>query len=458
MLAQARQHLNIHIVLTTSALTDRPWPPSPPYRPLSEEESGVGMDAFLSFKTRWGGMPFDSPANVATGALFYSYEVGGVHVIALSAYEDLSATSPQTVFIKNDLAAVNRTRTPWLVCVWHPPVYNSNTQHYEQHEDFRLAYEQLFVAARVNVILNGHVHGFERTRMVNNNSLVDPATGVGIYYFTVGFGGKELYQNWCGDSLRHPWLGRYIFAMLTFPAPRPAPQVPLRSANHELFGRAQQRLLGVCGARCAECDSHDDRGLLRMYPKTNPCRPPRATRQLSLAPGWLALTGVLPRRHPRPPIPNPAGGLGRLQHGPRRELLRGPARRLLHLHKPAAREPAANADARAWRRRQRVGGLLLRRPGRPRQGAWERRGHRHRRARGRGRRGRACRRAAARRPRRSQWRGCGRLRRRARLRDGARRLRCCYYVDAISNSVWVSPILSLPALVRVETPRPSTRD
>ena len=168
-----------------------------------EEEKGVGMDAFLSFKTRWGGMPFDSPANVATGALFYSYEVGGVHVIALSAYEDLSATSPQTVFLLNDLAAVNRTRTPWLVCVWHPPVYNSNTKHFEQHESFRLAYEQLFVSARVNVILNGHVHGYERTRMVNNNTLVDPATGGGIYYFTLGFGGKELYQTWLPfDQLR----------------------------------------------------------------------------------------------------------------------------------------------------------------------------------------------------------------------------------------------------------------
>ena len=154
------------------------------------------MDAFLSFKTRFGGMPFDSPANVATGALFYSYEVGGVHIIALSAYEDLSATGPQTAFLLNDLAAVNRTRTPWLVCVWHPPIYNSNTQHYEQHERFRLAYEQLFINARVNVILNGHVHGYERTRMVNNNTLVDPATGRGIYYFTLGNGGKELYQEW----------------------------------------------------------------------------------------------------------------------------------------------------------------------------------------------------------------------------------------------------------------------
>ncbi len=154
------------------------------------------MDAFLSFKTRWGGMPFDLPANVATGALFFSYEVGGMHVIALSAYEDLSASSPQTIFLRNDIAAVNRTRTPWLVCVWHPPVYNSNTKHYEQHEGFRLAYEQMFVSARVNVILNGHVHGYERTRMVNNNTLVDPASGEGIYYFTLGFGGKELYQKW----------------------------------------------------------------------------------------------------------------------------------------------------------------------------------------------------------------------------------------------------------------------
>ena len=52
---------------------------------------------FVPFKTRFGGMPYSSPAYVDSGALFYSYDVGGVHVIVLCAYSDYSDTSPQTV-------------------------------------------------------------------------------------------------------------------------------------------------------------------------------------------------------------------------------------------------------------------------------------------------------------------------------------------------------------------------
>ena len=117
-----------------------------------ESEKGVGDDTFISFKTRFGGMPYCDSC-FESGALFYSYEVGGVHVLALSAYEDTSPTSPQTLFLERDLAAVNRTRTPWVVCAWHPPVYNSNTKHYLEHEAFRLAYEPLLLAARVNIVM-----------------------------------------------------------------------------------------------------------------------------------------------------------------------------------------------------------------------------------------------------------------------------------------------------------------
>ena len=102
-------------------------------------------------------MPYWYPANADSGALFYSYNIGPLHMIALSAYSDLSEYGPQTVFLKKDLAAINRTLTPWVACVWHPPIYNSNTNHYKQHEGFRKAYEPLFLEYRVNMIFNGHV-------------------------------------------------------------------------------------------------------------------------------------------------------------------------------------------------------------------------------------------------------------------------------------------------------------
>ena len=171
-----------------------------------EMEDNWGSETFVSFKVRYGGMPFNSPANVDSGALFYSYNVGGLHVIALSAYSDLSASSPMTAFLRSDLAAVNRSVTPWVACAWHPPVYNSNTKHYMEHEDFRLAYEALLLEYRVNVVLVGHVHGYQRTTLVFNDSVVSEASGAGIWHFMVGMGGKELYTVWREPLSDYPWV------------------------------------------------------------------------------------------------------------------------------------------------------------------------------------------------------------------------------------------------------------
>ena len=154
----------------------------------------MGDDSFISFKTRFGGMPYCEGC-ADSGALFYSYEVGPLHVLALSAYEDLSPESLQTRFLEADLAAVNRTRTPWVLTCWHPPVYNSNEKHYLEHEAFRLAYEPLLLAARVNIAMTGHVHGFQRTKMVANNEVVQAG---GIYHWMVGMGGKELCVGGAG--------------------------------------------------------------------------------------------------------------------------------------------------------------------------------------------------------------------------------------------------------------------
>ena len=159
---------------------------------------------FIPFKTRWGGMPYASPINDDSGALWYSYNVGGVHVIVLCAYADFSATSPMVIFLKNDLAAVNRSITPWVIAVWHPPWYNTNTKHYLDGDSMRRAIEPMLLAYRVNAVFVGHVHAYQRTHMVANNTVVDPSTGAGIYHFMVGISGKELYQVWRPDN--YTWL------------------------------------------------------------------------------------------------------------------------------------------------------------------------------------------------------------------------------------------------------------
>ena len=58
-------------------------------------------------------------------------------------------------------------------------------QHYLQHDDMRVAYESLLLQYRVNAVFVGHVHAFQRTLMVANNSVVAPETGAGLYHFMV---------------------------------------------------------------------------------------------------------------------------------------------------------------------------------------------------------------------------------------------------------------------------------
>jgi hypothetical protein len=67
------------------------------------------------------------------------------------------------VWLKNELASVNRTQTPWLIVVFHSPWYNSNGYHYMEGETMRVQFEAWLVKAKVDIVFSGHVHAYERT-------------------------------------------------------------------------------------------------------------------------------------------------------------------------------------------------------------------------------------------------------------------------------------------------------
>jgi len=66
---------------------------------------------------------FRSPRN-GNGIFWYSFAVGSVTVVTLSSEHDLSPDSPQGEFLARELAAVNRSVTPWLIVSLHRMMYS----------------------------------------------------------------------------------------------------------------------------------------------------------------------------------------------------------------------------------------------------------------------------------------------------------------------------------------------
>ncbi|KAE9612334.1 hypothetical protein Lal_00022807 [Lupinus albus] len=141
-------------------------------------------EGFVSYNARWE-MP--SEESGSSSNLYYSFEVAGVHIIMLGSYADYDVYSPQYQWLKGDLSKVNRKRTPWLLAVFHVPWYNSNKAHQGEGDDMMKAMEPLLYAARVDLVFNGHVHAYERTKRVYNGKL----DGCGAVHIIIGDGGNR---------------------------------------------------------------------------------------------------------------------------------------------------------------------------------------------------------------------------------------------------------------------------
>lgn len=148
-----------------------------------EIEPQAGGKTFVAYESRFAVPAQESGSN---SNLYYSFNAGGIHVIMLGGYVDYNKTGAQYAWLAMDLASVNRSVTPWLVALWHPPWYNSYSSHYQEFECMRLQMEDLLFTYGVNIVFSGHVHAYERTNRVYNYNL-HPC---GPVYVTVGDGGN----------------------------------------------------------------------------------------------------------------------------------------------------------------------------------------------------------------------------------------------------------------------------
>lgn len=141
-------------------------------------------DGFQSYNARWK-MPYEESGSSSN--LYYSFEVAGIHLIMLGSYTGYDEYSEQYNWLEADLSKVDRSRTPWLIVLFHVPWYNSNYAHQGEGDGMMQAMEPLLYAAGVDIVFAGHVHAYERSKRVNGGK-PDPC---GAVHITIGDGGNR---------------------------------------------------------------------------------------------------------------------------------------------------------------------------------------------------------------------------------------------------------------------------
>jgi acid phosphatase type 7 len=182
------------------------------------DKADKGSDIFLSYETRFR-MPRIQPAqlgiyNGPTGPLnmdrppypldyefgnaYYAFRYGRTHQIFLNSYSSLEPGSKQYEWLVSELETVNRRQTPWLIVTYHVPIYNTFEVHQKDTQLMKMRehIEPLFVKHKVNLVFNGHIHAYLRTKPVAFGNV----TKTGPIHIVMGAGGRAAKAEFLHDE------------------------------------------------------------------------------------------------------------------------------------------------------------------------------------------------------------------------------------------------------------------
>ena len=126
-----------------------------------------------------------NPENQGTST-FYSLNIGYVHFVFINTntfYSDLpeEERAVMLAWLKNDLknANENRDKQPWIVALSHHPLYCSHENETYSIEDcvvntanIRFYLEDIYMQNSVDLVLQGHIHKYERDGPIYNNKKI----------------------------------------------------------------------------------------------------------------------------------------------------------------------------------------------------------------------------------------------------------------------------------------------
>ena len=110
----------------------------------------------------------------------FSFDCSGVHIAVVDNYQPYGPGSAQYNWLANDLST---TTQPWKIVVMHIPPYSSSTTGPSPGSAGVL--NTLFEKSGVQLVLGGHSHNYERTKVINGVTyMVDGGGGNGLNVFS----------------------------------------------------------------------------------------------------------------------------------------------------------------------------------------------------------------------------------------------------------------------------------
>ncbi|KAL4782338.1 Metallo-dependent phosphatase-like protein [Aspergillus varians] len=112
----------------------------------------------------------------------------------------------QYKWLKKDLAAIDRTKTPWVFVMSHRPMYSSTHSSYQQH--LRDAFEGLLLEHGVDAYLSGHIHWYERMWPMGANGTIDRSSIINHHTYSVNTGRSltHIVNGMAGNIESHSWF------------------------------------------------------------------------------------------------------------------------------------------------------------------------------------------------------------------------------------------------------------
>jgi hypothetical protein len=140
------------------------------------------------------------------GRGYYSFDLGGWHIISLNSNAPAGIHSPQVKWLREDLAT---HPTDCALAYWHVPRFSSGARSDQMADVWRVLYE-----AGADVVLSGHEHDYERFAPQNDKGKADPDRGIREFIVGTGGGEPDKVGRIAANSERHT-SGTYGVLKLT---------------------------------------------------------------------------------------------------------------------------------------------------------------------------------------------------------------------------------------------------